>query len=195
MKPQQQHTAYSHPARKAARAAQRANPGFDFEPAIATVAACEVTAAHDSFAAVLAELEREFPRGATTPTPGPLLAYERVPGTLIDMQIKRSAAQLRQLMLDSVERVPFDRADPTDYMSALADTAFIHYDSLLALESPAERYLADAVYHDAGWFQHRGVVPTHSWGKRQMRDFVESFARNLAPLLAEQAELGLEIWE
>lgn len=188
MKPTTPLTTFSHPARKAARAAQRANPGFDFsEPAAPLDAA--------SFAEFVAELEREFPRAPATPAPGPLLAYERVPCSLIDMQIKRAAAQLRQLMLDSVERVPFDRADPTDYMCALADTAFLHYDSLLALESPAERYLADAVYHEAGWFQRHGVVPTHSWGKRQMRDFVESFARNLAPLLAEQAELGLEIWE
>lgn len=195
MRPTIQHTAQSHPARKAARAAARANPGLDFsEPAPAT-SVDKAVAFIEVAAELVAELDREFPRGPTPPEPGPVLTYECQPGSIVDRQIQRTAARVRQLMLDSIERIPFDRDDPSDWNHALADTAALHYESLIALETPAERYVADAVYRAAGWLQHRGVVPTHAWGKTQIRKLVEDFARNLAPLLAEQAELGLEVWD
>lgn len=175
MKPTATLTAFSHPARRAARAAQRANPSFDFsEPAEPLDAA--------SFAEFAAELEREA-HATRAPQPGPIAQYEYSDKSYLAELLRGEAARLLTIASLHTKFVRYDKEDPGAYADACSYGWYAPELTLLELAdaSPAARFVAQELFKTAAWSRPFHVRPLTDEGVDKCRSFVAQVAKRIAP--------------
>lgn len=175
MKPTTTLTAFSHPARKAARAAARANPGLDFsEPAERMDAR--------AFAEFAAELEREA-HATSAPTLAPIAQYEYSDDSYLAELLRGEAARLLTIASLHTKFVRYDKNAPEQYADECAYTWAAPYLALLELESasPAARFIAQELFKTAAWARPFHVRPLTDEGCDKCRAFVAQVAKRIAP--------------
>lgn len=175
MKPTSTLTAFSHPARKAARAALRANPSFDFsEPAEPLDTR--------SFEEFVAELERECP-SSRAPQPAEIAQYEYSDKSYLADLLRGEAARLLTIASLHTKFVRYDKNAPEVYADECAYTVYAPYLTLLELAdaSPEARFVAQELFKTAGWTRPFHVRPLTDEGVDKCRSFVAQVAKRIAP--------------
>lgn len=108
-------------------------------------------------------------------------------GTVAEQVIERAAKRLRAQMLAGRARVEFDSKDPSDYMTACADTWLVMTD-LEAVLSDEEAAVANAIFERAGWF-NTDLKPTTRRAQVEMQVAVRNAARSARNFFAQQQAL------
>lgn len=169
----------NHPARKAARGAARAAariaPGFDFDtPA-------EPLKAND-FAALVAELEREFPRSAPAPAL-PVADYQYTPDSYLAELLRAEGARLVLLTKLHAKRVRYDKNRPEEYADQCSYTwSAPHLAQLALADATAEaRFVAREIFRTVDWNRPWHINPMTDEGVEKVVAFVAQVAKRIAP--------------
>lgn len=177
MQQQTQYTAQSHPARRAARAVARKNPGFDFDAPAALLNASD-------YKEFLAELERDFP-SPPAPQPGPVANYSYAPGSYLADLLRGEAKKLLALAALHSKFVRYDKEHPESYSDECAYTWYLPELSLRALDNPVARFISQELFNTAEWSRLHKVRPMTDEGCEKCLKYVALVADRIAPFCTE----------
>lgn len=169
----------SHPARAAARAnarqAARIAPSFDFDTPAEPLKA-------DDFAAVVAELEREFPRSAPAPDL-PVADYSYTSDSYLAELLRAEGARLVLLTKLHAKRVRYDKNRPDEYADQCSYTWAAPHLAQLALadSTPEARFVAQEIFKTVAWNRPWRINPMTDEGVEKCIAFVAQVAKRIAP--------------